>query len=163
MSRGQSVILDFVLAAFIFSLVFFGIMMSHRNVQKSFSDDQHKWRIEKAATQSLDMLVKSRGLPVNWENPQKDVIIPGLRDEGYELSDNKVRAFDDLDYEFIKSAIGLEGFEYKLTITTDKKTELTKGSPAASDFVIAATRMMLYKGDPAKVRLVVWEEKKAYE
>ena len=102
MSKGQAILLDFVFAAFIFSIVFAAIMLSLRNIQDNLDYEEKVWRIQHAAIPAVDILVKSGGVPVDWElNPAK-ARIPALAGTGYGLSPVKVAALNNLDYEFKK-------------------------------------------------------------
>jgi len=159
MSKGQAILLDFVFAAFIFSIVFAAIMLSLRNIQDNLDYEEKVWRIQHAAIPAVDILVKSGGVPVDWELNPAQARIPALAGTGYGLSPVKVAALNNLDYEFVKQSLGLDGFEYKLVVQTiDGETVVSKGMREQGDFVVGTTRLAFYRGRIARVRLTVWEE-----
>lgn len=158
MSRAQSVMMDFVLAAFVFGIVFSTIMLSLQNVRQTFDTEERNWRIQKAAINAADMLVKNAGVPQNWEDDYQNVLVPGLAGVGNKLSEEKLLAFQELDYNGTKNSLGLEGFQYHISIVRDGTVLLSQGRPPESDTVVSVNRWLLSGLSPVRIRLRVWEE-----
>jgi len=150
--------MDFVLASLIFSIVFAGIMLSLQNVRDTFGTEERSWRIQSAALPAADVLVRSEGAPINWHMNPASVKIPGLAGIGNSLSPAKLGAFDDLDYDFTREMLGLDGFDYQLLLMQNDDVILSKGSVSGSDIVVAITRKAMYNGNAATIQLKVWEE-----
>ncbi len=156
MSRGQSVMLDFLLAAFVFSVVFSAVMLSLRNVQETFDAEERRWRIQRGAIQAADVLVKSRGVPFNWN--ERETRLPGLKSMGRSLESGKLSAFEGLDYEETKEMLGLEGLEYRVEVKGNE-TSMSMGRPESGDLRVASTRVALHNGEPVFLKVTVWEGK----
>lgn len=131
--KGQVLTSDFVLSLIIFFVIFeFTFTIWNMAQSKTIHLDEERRMQEKTAF-ITETLIKSQGYPINWN--ENDVILIGLSDESFILQDEKVKKFQNMDYEKIKNIFGIEDYGLNVTIST-KNAYYTIGKEIDDDALI---------------------------
>jgi len=109
-SKGQAVIIDFALGFFLFVLIWVFLIIQFEEKLSDTIDISTNETMKIRTENALEVLVKSRGSPENWEQLTiNDLNAPGLAKADRELSQQKLIAFQNLnaDYNQLKTTMGL--------------------------------------------------------
>lgn len=111
--------------------------------------------MQAAAFQISDILVKSQGRPLSWEN-SSNVYAIGLANYDRELSKEKIEAFINMNYRDSKKLLLLP-YDYYLTIKTTNNTIIKEGgfSYIGGKKVVNAQRKAIYDGKIVTVELIL--------
>ena len=158
-SNGQTVLIDATFAALIFVLLFLAL---NNNFIVGFETEQTKGELSEMsllANSSLDLLVKSSGIPENWEYIGiADVNQIGLANHKRQLAEQKVNAFKNLasDYNTTKALIGLQKYDYYFVLESTPQN--TAGLPPQSDATkVVAQRIVTFQGAETRASLTVYK------
>ncbi len=156
--KGQALLIDFTLAAFLF-IIAWGMINSEFDKklerQQTIGDVQ---AMKVKADYVLETLVKGRGIPPNWQNgPLNDVNLIGLATKDRELSEAKISAFSNLSsqYSNLKAKLGLEDYDFFFQFegADDSNAGL---APQGNANEVSAQRIVTYKGGKAVATLKVY-------
>lgn len=160
MSKAQLVMTDLIfVTTILIILLTISMIMWNTGVTRI----QLKENIENLEADALaisDQLVRTPGLPEDWEENVAAVTIIGLANEPNVLDRNKVHEFIELDYDTAKRLLGGYDFNFTLTnstgnIITDGDTELKSGIVVHAEQVVGIRRIVLYNNQPASLNLMI--------
>lgn len=100
--RAQAWYIDFIIAIVIFFVALTTYFIYLPNISNQELTDLNEVYLD--ARIAVNSLMTS-GLPTNWEN--SSIIKIGLVDDGYELNENKVARFRNIDYNRAKNLLGI--------------------------------------------------------
>ena len=107
-SRGQSVSIDFMVAAFIFLFILGYYMLTWSDFSMRFAENAAGSRMELRAISAADMLVSSGGVPFNWTGQPKNALSVGFARRRGELDMGRISALGAMDYADAKEALGVD-------------------------------------------------------
>jgi len=119
--------------------------------------------MEDAAMAASDSLVRQAGVPQDWT--AATVTTLGLASRDNILNETKIEEFLALDNDTIKDLLGIANYEYYFDIRYPNGTlaslpggqQIVKGTyPSSAVTVIPAERHVIYMGDIARMRLILW-------
>ena len=156
--KGQTGLPDLVLGivAFILLLSFVLAFSNASTENVSLKSRQHK--METSAITISDLLVKTQGVPADWDrNNPSSVLVTGLASFPNVLSEDKVSEFTALDYDDVKSLLGVDG-EFLFQIEDLNGTVLHQlGDSNATAEQTIVQRLALLEGEKVRVKIVVHE------
>ena len=100
--RAQAWYVDFIVAIVIFFIALTTYFIYLPNINNQELTDLNEVYLDARITVNSLM---TAGLPTNWEN--SSIIKIGLVDDGYELNENKVARFRNIDYNRAKNLLGI--------------------------------------------------------
>ncbi|MEW5996781.1 MAG: hypothetical protein AB1657_04265 [Candidatus Micrarchaeota archaeon] len=171
--KGYATGVDFVLSILIFSIVLAYSIGSYYYYLGEYRAVEARKNLEVSALALTDTLLKSPGIPGDWEaaadweewmeeeEEEEEWIPTGLESIGLVRRANvlepaKVFALDMMDYNYSREVLGI-GADYFLYITTvGGITVMEKGVRMENASVISVRRMALYNGTYAWVTLDVY-------
>lgn len=128
--RMQASIIDFIVAFVVFVSIFIIDYYSWNSVMIKVNNNEDNHYFQTSVNQAVDTLIKTTGEPNNWE--ESTPITTGLAISDNYLSNSKLKALNESDYELNKNSILSTG-DYEITISNNSgiiyQTGLTpKGS-----------------------------------
>jgi hypothetical protein len=177
-SKGQVSSGEIVLAYFIFFIALTTAVtmwvneIDHIRTNNRFSD------FEDAASDISEKLVRTRGIPSNWD--ENNVATIGLADEPRVLSPSKISMFVDLmndskastnpdcagdsNYNCSKSLLGVGKYDFYITIenlngtiiSVDNKTVIAGRYPVEETDKLTITRPSIVNNSIVQVKLTLW-------
>lgn len=156
---------DFILSAVIFFVALVMIIFAWNTTSEQISAQSVTADIENMALFISDSLIRTSGLPADWNSTNVQVI--GLVSEENVLNNTKVNRFINLSYETSKNLLGTGGHEFyfRLNHLNDSIVQneygqnITAGSYPAQNasLVIPVERYVLYNRDIKKLSFVLWK------
>lgn len=111
-------------------------------------------RLERTASDISELLIKSSGVPSDWENDPESLESLGLAKRSYVLSEKKVEVFSSLSLEEVRDSLGVEKGVYVRIGEEDDKVE--KGVFPNDKEVAVVTRTVTFKGERTELVVMVW-------
>lgn len=156
--KGQTGLPDLVLGivAFILLLSFVLVFSSVSTENVLLKSRQHK--MEASAITISDLLVKTPGVSSDWDsNNPSSVLVPGLAQFPNVLSEDKVVEFTSLDYEDVKTLMGVDA-EFLFQVEDLNGAVLYQfGDANTSSERVSVQRLALLEGDKIIVNVIVHE------
>lgn len=156
--KSQIAVTDLYLALTIATILFVTLVVSYYSNLKRLD---HKIVVDELRNQGYqitDLLVKTTGKPINWEKSTKIEII-GLALSDRFLSEKKVDAFTDMDYEQSKRLLGIGRFDYYFSIKDlDNNALAESGIFPISKNIVNIQRAVHYLGNNSILEFKIWEK-----
>lgn len=153
MYRGQVASYDILMSFVGFILIFsFVLFLWNQNFTKAFGQ-QEIIQKQLKANQALDVLIKSKGYPLNWETNPGNVEVIGLASKENVLSQKKVDAFSKLAYDNAREKLKLGPYDFQFDLNTGNPADNKSIgiSPPSTEAVIVLQRAVIYKGVDSNV------------
>ncbi|MBI5553699.1 MAG: hypothetical protein HY917_03055 [Candidatus Diapherotrites archaeon] len=151
--RGQAVSYDLAMAMFIFVMVLAGIIMLWTSNLKSFETQFSFNEAQVKAFLLSDLLLKSPGVPVDWETRDLNGVTSlGLARKDRVLDSGKVLRFKDWvdsNYSEVKAKLALPTYEVfiQLDAVDPMTADLNFGVPPPGNAVRVSVRRIAVYGD----------------
>jgi hypothetical protein len=158
LARGQinsvSFLLSMMLYAIVVTLLIGRVAIEQKN--SLYASDQNT--ILASGTSIIDMLVTSKGVPVNWETNTPAVQAIGLASSANRLSSKKLNAFLTLDYNTSRTKMGLNNTNYHFTVTSMSGTLLNSSGvdSNSSTTALVFTRYAALGGSNVRVTMKIY-------
>lgn len=108
--------------------------------------------------QITDLLVKSPGHPTGWEEAPNNAGVIGLAQDDRVLSQDKITAFVNLDYDFSKEKFNIELYDYKFKIKDLSNNVLQEsGQDFDGDTAIVIERYVLLNDEKTIMEFTLWK------
>ncbi len=156
--NGQVSSIDLLISAIVFLMIFIsirGIWIENLNEGQA---SLNSYELELKTIQAVNCLLKTPGFPVDWNSSSVELI--GLAKKPFVLSEDKVDEFLLLDYNNAKKALGIEGYEFNLSIF-DSALDENKFfglSPTQNSVVYSLNRKVIFRGVSANARISIFYE-----
>jgi len=159
--RGQVFSVDLVVTVIAFIIIFvFLISFWNLNVLR-FSERKYSDELQLLSFQTTDILIKSPGVPNNWEDNSNNISVIGLGlSLGY-LDANKVNTFLGLDYDLTKEKFNIERFDYRFELLSiDGEVLNTSGANLSNNLLenIAVSRIVMIGNETRLIQFNLWRE-----
>ena len=155
--KGQLNSIDSIVSVVIFTIVLTFILtfwfVNIQDIDKTIDRNKLEYDIISIS----DLLLKSSGIPSNWEENYSSVQMMGLVDSQNVLNENKLSNFTSMNYTELKEALGTiyEIYFYIEDIDGNKLYET--GNNTLEGQSISLARFAVLNGEPVKMRLVLHE------
>ena len=105
-----------------------------------------------------DTLVKSPGIPNNWEENPTTVVKIGLAEKDRTIDEEKLLAFIGLTEDQIKNNFQIGLYNIYFIIKNVNGTAIVdKGSTPTGSITINLARIVMYKGEPKVMEFALWK------
>jgi len=155
--RGQTVLIDFSLAVFIFFIAFaFLTIFWVQNIEEKTKETQY-FDMDLKANIASEILVKSRGNPVNWhEIDTNQINFIGLAFRERSIDEQKLNTFKNMAYDTSRELLNISEYDFYFEFTGEDN--VTVGLvPTANVDSITITRIVEYKGSEAIARITLYQ------
>lgn len=166
MRKAQVAVIDLFIALSIFILLIMIIVYLWNDYNTRINEDVEYERMQLAAYQITNQLIKTQGIPRAWEKDPLNFEEIGLVTIDRNLSAEKVDTFVTLSrtnnqYNLIKQSFNLEGYGYNFNITTLSNEDIKSsgGTPKGTEEVIGIERYVMYNGEKTSFKFKIWKEK----
>ncbi|MEK6957978.1 MAG: hypothetical protein AABW99_03300 [archaeon] len=157
--KGQAVLLDFAMALFLFMIMWIFIT-SEFNVREAEAIRANDFGTMRArADYLLEGLVKTRGIPENWETlTLEDASSFGLAKTDRALSEAKLAAFSNFssDYEGLRERLPLEEYDFFFEFSGIDDVNVGLEPQGNADKVVVQ-RIVTYKGGVGIAKLTLYK------
>jgi len=156
-ARGQLFSTDYIIAVGVFVLMFAACIYTWDSVVYKSQQDLALSRMSYAASRMSLTLLRTPGMPADWEDDPGSAQTLGLAVSDRVVSSGKLRALELMDYEDLKDYLGIGGFEVYINVTYVNGTQAGEaGSAPASDEAVSDRRIAVLAGEPVLVDFMVW-------
>jgi len=154
--KGQIAALDFFIALLIFSVILTITMLRWSNYYSKISERMEYHEMMTKAFQISDALIKSQGVPSNWN--KDNVRIIGLAIEDRILSVDKVNAFANLSFNKTKSIFQIYGYKFYFNLTKINGEAIKEyGDKPTGKKSVSVKRYVLYNNEKTIMQFDVWK------
>jgi hypothetical protein len=155
--KGQTIIMDFSLAAFIFLLATAALIVYWSEGIREKGHQSKLYEMSQRAGIAAEMLVKSPGSPANWEEISLDSVNSiGLASAENSIDEQKLNAFKNMDYDKARQLLNIR--EYDFSFDFNGADQVMAGLPNSADIDnVSATRIAEYKGGEAVAKLTLYQ------
>ena len=159
--KGQAAVTDLFIAISVF-IILITIMtltwnLYNLRLQNRFDYDDMMTK----AFQVSDVLIKSKGNPVDWETDPNSTIVIGLSSNDRIISKTKVETFTDEDLfneSKLKDILKVNQFNYYFVLRHLNGTLIhTRGLFPSGNLAINLARLVLYDDIPVFLEFAVWK------
>jgi hypothetical protein len=156
LARG-SVSFDFVFASLIFILILGFSIVAYSNYADNYLLIENKRTLESSVISVSEILVKSKGVPRNWENNVSALQVLGLAESVNILSIDKVSAFDSLSVNQTKSLLGISNDLYITIKSVDGELFFSKGNDLDNTSSVSIERIVYYNRSISRLQVKLYE------
>jgi hypothetical protein len=161
--RAQAWSLDFAASVVIFLTALILVMFALNYSLSQNRQQAEMGMMESAAMSASDMLVRQPGIPESWNSTSVTTI--GLASQENILNETKISEFMGMDYNAIKSLLGIANYEFYFELRYPNGTlaelpggsQIAKGSyPSGASIIIPVDRYAIYMEKPVSMTLILW-------
>lgn len=147
---------DYMVAFFLFLIViFFSALIALQPISKS-DENLKETKILETSNRLSELLIKTKGLPEDWENDPNNVERIGLASEPWVLNSNKITALNSLNYSKVREALGIETYQMLLIIRSDTTSITIGNKPNMKDSISTIKRYTVLDGNITTVIISIW-------
>ena len=152
-AKGQVISSDFIMASVIF-LVLFGMLFAAFTWITDYSVyNEHRKGMEMKASQTLEMLVRTKGYPSDWEENPQDAIFIGLASSDRTLDERKLNAFLGMDYNTLKDKLVTGEYDFQFRLVQNGSSS---GQEPSGSIVAYNSRIVLLRNSAEKIEMMIW-------
>ncbi|MFB6193189.1 MAG: hypothetical protein ABEK00_02970 [Candidatus Nanohaloarchaea archaeon] len=107
---GQSFMPDFLASMLVFGVILSIFVSSWNTVLSNQTEFEGEEQMRFRGLHTTTFLVSTPGYPVNWEEPSKDVAVPGFAEPDHLLQEDKLKAFRELSYDRQREVLQARNF-----------------------------------------------------
>lgn len=160
--------IDFIVSVMAFTAVVALMLFVWKSASTQAGESIRIGELQKVALNAADMLVRSPGIPPNWTS--EGVVFMGLAEREGVISPDKVSEMLGTGYNESRKALHIGSGEFYISLrdyngtllnvtAAGNQTAAEHGSyPNGSGFVVPVERYVLFNGELARLRLIVWEQ-----
>jgi hypothetical protein len=149
---------DLAISLVIFFLALISVVFAWNYMSGDIIEEQQLDRLQLKVLTLSDSLIRTPGIPANWNS--SNVLVIGLADDDNVLNQSKVQEFASMDHETARSLLDMGAYDFYFEVadingTIYENTTVPVGNQ--SSIVAPVERYALYNGRISKVRLVIWD------
>jgi len=157
---------DLIISAAIFMILISFVFFTFSRYQTKIDDSIRIQDMNLKALQITELLVKSSGEPVNWEENVSKLNIAGLVSSDRRLLESKITEFIELEYNTTKEKLKIMPYEFYFAlkeinggVAKINGEEAEKGIKPnlTSKNVLTIKRMVLYGQNEKIIEFTIWE------
>jgi hypothetical protein len=145
--KSQMATTDLFIALFAATILIIIIIFAWNNYALILNEDVNYKEMQIKAFQTADLLIKSKGVPVNWEENPTNIDVIGLAASDRNLSTEKVSAFLNASYNITLKSLGIELYNFYFRLKDLNGTEIAeyRNASASNKSIINIQRLVLYE------------------
>ncbi|MEA2036065.1 MAG: hypothetical protein U9O94_01045 [Nanoarchaeota archaeon] len=157
--KSQIVVADLFIAMFIATMLIIIIIFTWNNYAILLDENIEYNEMQIIAFQTADLLVKSKGEPVNWEYSPNNVDAIGLASSDRVISEEKVGEFVNLPYNVTSKLLGVDLYDFRFELNHINGTMMEEygKTPEGNKSIVSVQRIVSYKNEKAVVEFVLWK------
>ncbi len=157
-SKAQTTSLEFFIVSGVVVLVIVASYLMYDLTASRTTEAHNKIAMELIATDIMDTLVRSNGIPGGWEDFPPSTSTFGLASSPLVVDTRKVDAFTAFDYTASKNIMGISGFQYFFDVRTLNNTILKQSGlrPANPKIVVNPVMAAVMNGTVVYVDFMLW-------
>ena len=145
---------DYIVAFFIFLiLIFISAYLAFEPITKDSSYTK-EIKVQENAKRISELLIKTKGLPENWENGPENLERLGLASEPWVLDSDKITALSSLNYSQIKDSLDID-YQFILKVQSNS-TSISIGDLPNDVTVAIINRYAILGNETATVTVGIW-------
>ena len=156
MSKAQIAMTDLFLAVFLFIILAAFFFIAWDTYQKRLYDTISRSEMEIYTIQITNQILRSPGVPENWEYFNKTPDAIGLADKYNSISDKKLSGLKNLNYTDIKDLMNLGSYNFYFLLKQSNNSIFEIGDYPSGQSV-NLRRYVTYKNEPAIVEVSLWK------
>ncbi|MBI2668037.1 hypothetical protein HYX17_04705 [Candidatus Woesearchaeota archaeon] len=157
MSKAQLSSMELIIGVFVFMVIFvflFSTFNSYNNKLNNNLEDNEKQRL---ASQVTDSLIKTQGIPEDWESNNLDIKEIGLVNKDRIINQTKLMELEDIDYNELKSIMNIQKYDFNLTIKFSNNDVISGvGVPITGKKITTTRRFAVYNKKEAIIDLTLF-------
>ena len=165
MRKAQIASVDLFIAITIFLILTAATIYTWNLYTIRLNENLEYEKLQLIVFQITDLLVKNPGHPTGWEENPNNVGVIGLAQDDRVLSQDKITAFINLDYDISKERFNIEPYDYKFrlkdlsgSILQDESEQyLESGQTFTGDISIVIERYILFNNEKAIMEFTLWK------
>lgn len=158
MRKAQLASVDLFIAIVVFLILVTATIYTWNLYNIRFNENLEYEKMELAAFQITDLLVKSPGHPTGWEENPLNVGVIGLAQDDRVLSQDKITAFVNLDYNTTRERLKIKNYDYKFRVKDLSDNILQEsGLDFTGDTSIVLERYVLLNNEKTIMEFTLWE------
>ena len=162
-SKAQLISSEFFIALVVITLLFSVSVVFWNQSTFRIKESEERTNIEIATLAISDHLLKSSGLPSDWEDNTSTTFSLGLVKDDHRLDTNKLKSFVKLDYNTTKKMLGIDSYEFYFRLVDQNNsllkidgTNLETGiMPSNASIAMNAKRIALLD-QPVFMDVILW-------
>ncbi len=115
-SKAQLISTEFFMVSVVITLLFSVSVVFWNQSNFRIKESDERANIEISTLAISDHLLKSRGLPSDWEDRTNEISHLGLAKENHVFDNKKLNKFISLDYNQVKNLLGISQYEFLFLI-----------------------------------------------
>jgi len=155
--KSQIAITDLFIALFVAAILITVIVFTWNKYTTILEEDISYNEMGVIAFQASDLLVKSKGEPLNWEENPTNVDVLGLASSDRNLSIRKIDAFVNLSYSNASKLLGTGFYNFYFKLKHINGTILTEHGKTPNNTVINVQRLVWYDDEKAFLEFALWK------
>ncbi|MBU0460441.1 MAG: hypothetical protein KKH52_03885 [Nanoarchaeota archaeon] len=159
--KGQLFSIDGFVAIVIFLVIFVFLISVWNLYSIKLSQNVASEELHLLAFQTTDLLLKTNGVPENWELVEGNVSVVGLNAYPGVLNANKVNTFLAMDYDLAKAYFNLERFDFSfkfLTLGGSVVSSLGIEPNEKTEEVVSIVSFAKLENEVRKIEFMLWRE-----
>ncbi|MFH0861669.1 MAG: hypothetical protein V1875_01445 [Candidatus Altiarchaeota archaeon] len=158
--RGQAFSADLVVGV-VLSILALGLLSAAWGIGKVRLDEtEHMRALEDKANRISNLLVKSPGIPPDWEDDVSNVSVLGLAGSDRRLSEGKVEALKLLGEPRLRELFMMGGTGCVVRLRTPEGAIIkSTGNLEYSDSVVTSARIVSFRNQTMFLEVSVWEDR----
>ena len=158
MRKAQVASIDLFIAITVFLILLASTIYTWNLYNTRFNENLEYEKMQLIAFQITDLLVKNPGYPTGWEESPNSVSVIGLAQDDRVLSQDKINAFVNLDYNLSKERFNMELYDYKFRVKSLSNNVLYQsGQNFDGDTAIVIERYALLDDEATIMEFTIWE------
>ena len=159
--KGQLFSIDAIAALVIFLVIFVFLISLWNLYSIKLNQNVASEELHLLAFQTTDLLLKTKGMPENWELAEGNISVIGLNAYPGVLNKNKVDVFLAMDYDLAKTYFNLERFEFSfkiLNLNDNVIDSLGLDSDEEAEEIVSVVSFVELEGVVRKIEFTLWRK-----
>jgi len=161
--KGQFTTTEFLMIVFVLIFLITLATVIWNTVGKTIGEKTVKNELQSAAIDISDQLLKSQGLPTDWEGTSK-IYSLGLVVGDHMIDEGKLRSMLNLPYSQIKSSLGIKTYEFYFKIVNlsgniiqvDGKNAEVGLKPDTASNIVNSRRIAILNNQIVYADVITW-------
>ncbi len=156
MRKGQIGTTDLFLAIILLIALVTIFFITWNMYHSRLSDVIPRNEMELYTIQLTNQLVRSSGIPDNWESNISSIQAIGLADTDRVISEEKLQAFISLDYNATRELLNIGSYEFYFLLLKENETITEIGSYPSGQSV-KLRRNVIYQDETSTIEVALWK------
>ncbi len=154
--RSQAASTDLFMAVFVFIILITAIISCWNLYNKQINERLIYEYMIVNAFQVSDLLVKSRGTPLEWNSTNVDTV--GLAVNDRHISSQKLSSFNNITYDTLKNLFNIERYEFYFQINYPNRTMRDSyGGEFNGTYSVNIRRHVMYENEKTTIDFKLWK------